>query len=214
MNPGGGQDPVKTKAYIRRSRPEPSSIPYGRPEEVSSTALRLVEQGHDQLKLKVGMGPAGLGWSSDEENIKALRDAVGHDVDLIADANSAFTFRQALKLGRILERYEALFFEEPVPPDNLEGYVRLTDTLDIPVCGGESHYSKYDFRDLISRHAVDIINPDVARIGGLTEAKKIAAIAEAYEVEITPPYRVIRGRLQSGNPAAMRIPPGTPVPSL
>jgi L-alanine-DL-glutamate epimerase-like enolase superfamily enzyme len=92
-----------------------------------------------------------------------------------------------LKLGRILERYEALFFEEPVPPDNLKGYVRLTDTLDVPVCGGESHYSKYDFRDLISRHAVDIINPDVARIGGLTEAKKIAAIAEAYEVEIAPP---------------------------
>ena len=175
----GGLERSRVKAYA-------SSIPYGKPEEVSDTALRLVEQGHDQLKLKVGMGPAGLGWGSDERNIKALREAVGYDVDIIVDANSAFTFRQALKLGRILERYEVLFFEEPVPPDNLEGYMRLTRALDIPICGGESHHSKYDFRDLISKHAVDIINPDLARIGGLTEAKKISAIAEAYEVEIAP----------------------------
>ncbi|MBS7646105.1 mandelate racemase/muconate lactonizing enzyme family protein [Candidatus Bathyarchaeota archaeon] len=175
----GGLERDRVKAYA-------SSIPYGKPEEVSSTALRLVEEGHDQLKLKVGMGPAGLGWRSDERNIKALREALGYDVDLIVDANSAFTYRQALRLGRTLERYEVLFFEEPVPPDNLEGYVRLTESLDVPICGGESHYLKYDFRDLISRHAVDMINPDLARIGGLTEARKIAAIAEAYEVEITP----------------------------
>ncbi|MEM2122527.1 MAG: mandelate racemase/muconate lactonizing enzyme family protein [Candidatus Bathyarchaeia archaeon] len=175
----GGLERDRVKAYA-------SSIPYGRPEEVSGVDLRLVEEGHDQLKLKVGMGPAGLGWRSDEWNIKALREAVGYDVDLIVDANSAFTYRQALRLGRILERYEVLFFEEPVPPDNLEGYIRLTDTLDVPICGGESHYLKYDFRDLISRHAVDVINPDLARIGGLTEAKKIMAMAEAYEVEVAP----------------------------
>ncbi len=175
----GGLERSSIKAYA-------SSITYGKPEEISAIGAKLVEQGHDQMKVKVGMSAEGLGRDSDKMNIKALREAVGYGVDLMVDANSAFTARQALNLGRTLEKYEYMFFEEPVPPDNIEGYVKLSRSLDIPICGGESHFSKYDFRDLISKGAVDVINPDLARIGGLTEAKKIAALAESYEIEIAP----------------------------
>jgi D-arabinonate dehydratase/D-galactarolactone cycloisomerase len=175
----GGNHADKVKAYA-------SSVYFGEPSQVVEEVRRLVEMGHDQVKLKVGMGQMGLGRNADIENIKAIRDAVGYDMDLMVDANSAFTAHSAIRFGRKLERYEVYWFEEPVPPDDIDGYAEVARALDIPIAGSESRFAKYDFRDLIVRRAVDIVEPDIARCGGITECKKIAAMAEAYDLCYTP----------------------------
>ncbi len=175
----GGAHEDRVKAYA-------SSIFFGKPEDVADEARRLAEQGHDQMKLKIGMSSAGLGRGADIANVKAIRDAVGYDVDLMVDANSAFSARTAIYMGRKLEHYEAYWFEEPVPPDDLDGYIQVSHALDIPVSGSESLFGRYNFRDLIVKHAVDIVQPDIGRCGGISECQKIAAMAEAYDISFTP----------------------------
>lgn len=169
----GGTHSDRIKAYA-------SSILHGAPDEMSRKAEELVELGHDQIKIKVGMGVR-----RDGENVKAVRDAVGYDVEIMCDANSAYNVATAIRAGRKFERYECLWFEEPVPPDNVPGYVRVAKALDIAVCGSESRFGRYDFRDLIAMEAVDIVQPDIARCGGFSECRKIVAMAAAYGVPVT-----------------------------
>ena len=103
----------------------------------------------------------------------------------MVDANSAFNSASAIVWGRKFEKYECAWFEEPVPADDLRGYAKTARALDIPVCGSESLFGRFNFRDLIESEAVDIIQPDIARVGGITEVRKIAAIASAFDVPIT-----------------------------
>ena len=175
----GGEHENQIKAYA-------SSIFFGKPEDVATEAQALVEQGHDQMKLKIGMSSVGLGRKADIASVKAIRDAVGYDVDLMVDANSAFSQHSAISMGRKLEHYEVYWFEEPVPPDDLDGYIQVSHALDVPICGSESLFARYNFRDLITKHAVDIIQPDIGRCGGISECQKIAAMAEAYDTPIAP----------------------------
>jgi L-alanine-DL-glutamate epimerase-like enolase superfamily enzyme len=86
----------------------------------------------------------------------------------------------------MVEPLNILWFEEPVPPQDLEGYARLSESLRIPVVGGESEFTRWGFRDLILRGKVPVIQPDIARCGGFTEARKIAAFASACGVTIAP----------------------------
>jgi len=170
----GGKFQDKLKAYA-------SSIVFGKPETMAKKAREWVDGGHDQIKVKVGMGV-----EQDGENLKAIREEIGNNVEIMVDANSAYNFSKALKLGRVLESLDISWFEEPVPPYDLEGYRQLKRKLDVPICGGESHYLRYDFRDLITSQALDIIQPDIARAGGITECVKIANLARTFNVQYTP----------------------------
>lgn len=170
----GGAHEDRVKAYA-------SSILFGSTTEVAEKARELVEKGHDQMKLKVGMEP-----ERDVENVQALRDAVGYGVDLMVDANSGYNAHTAIRVGRKFERYECYWLEEPVPPDDLGGYVEVSRALDMPVCGSESLFGRYDYRELIAKRAVDIVQPDIARSGGISECRKIAAMAEAFNKPYTP----------------------------
>jgi D-galactarolactone cycloisomerase len=170
----GGAFDTRVKTYA-------SSVLYGRPKEMASECLKLVEEGHDQIKVKVGMGEA-----KDAGNLKAIRDAVGYDVDIMVDANSAYSPYQAIRVGRKFERYECFWFEEPVPPDDIDGYVEVARSLDIPIAGGESHSLRYDFRDLISRNAIDVAMPDAGRAGGISECRKISVLASAFDKKYSP----------------------------
>ena len=123
---------------------------------------------------------------TDFENVKAIREAVGPDIGIMLDANSGFSMEEALRLGVLLEPLNILWFEEPVPPQDLEGYARLSESLRIPVVGGESEFTRWGFRDLILRGKVSMIQPDIARCGGFSEARKIAAFAGACGVTIAP----------------------------
>lgn len=158
-----------------------SSMLFGTPDEVSKEALQLVTEGHDQIKLKVGMDE-----DDDVRNVKAIREAIGFDVDLMVDANSAYSAARAIRVGREFEKYECFWFEEPVPPDDVNGYAEVAKALDIPIAAGESHFSRYDFRDLILQNAVDIVMPDIGRVGGVSEAKKISVLASTFGKGLSP----------------------------
>jgi L-alanine-DL-glutamate epimerase-like enolase superfamily enzyme len=170
----GGKFQDRLKAYA-------SSVVFGKPETMAKRAREWVDEGHDQIKVKVGMGV-----EKDSENLKAIRREIGNNVEIMVDANSAYNFSKALQLGRTLESLDISWFEEPVPPYDIEGYKQLKRKLDIPICGGESHYLRYDFRDLIVGEALDIVQPDIARAGGITECVKIANLARTFNVQYTP----------------------------
>lgn len=150
-------------------------------ETIVKEAVGYVTQGFTAIKMKVGRG--------EEEDIKrvaAIRDAIGYDIQLTVDANCAYNIATAIKMGRALEKYGVYWFEEPIPPDDIEGYVKLSNCLDIPIAAGETEFTRYGFRDLIAKRAVDIVQPDICRAGGFLECKKIAAMASAYNIPYAP----------------------------
>lgn len=156
------------------------------PENVASEARKLVEAGHDQIKIKIGISKMGAAKDADIEMIKAVRDEVGSDVDIMVDANSAYSLDEAIEMGRALEKYEVLWFEEPLPPHDWEDYVKLAKTLDIPVAGGESLFSRYTFRDFITKGGLDIVQPDLSRCGGITEFMKITNLCKTHGAKLAP----------------------------
>jgi len=170
----GGRFQKKLKAYA-------SSIVFGKPKIMAKRAREWIDEGHDQIKVKVGMGV-----ETDEENLKAIRNEVGYNVEIMVDANSAYNFSRALRLGKILETLQISWYEEPVPPYDLEGYKQLKKKIDVPICSGESHFTRYDFRDLITNECIDIIEPDVSRAGGITECVKIINLARTFNMYYTP----------------------------
>jgi D-galactarolactone cycloisomerase len=92
----------------------------------------------------------------------------------------------AIKLGRMLEEHDILWFEEPISPEDHDGYIEVTRALDMAVAGGENEFTRWGFRDAIVRKAMDIVQPDVCAAGGITECKKIAALASTHGVECVP----------------------------
>lgn len=144
-------------------------------------AIAYREQGFRAMKVKLGLGVA-----QDVERVKKVREVVGPDVLLMTDASRAYDVSRAVRLGHQLEEYDVGWFEEPISPEDLDGYAELCRALDVPIAGGEGEATKYAFRDIIAKRAFDLIQPSVARCGGFTEAKKIAAIAEAWGVRYQP----------------------------
>lgn len=120
------------------------------------------------------------------EKLKAVREAVGPEIELFVEVHGRLCPSDAIRVGNRMEEYRPFFFEEPVPPQNLDALKRVSDRINIPVSTGERLLTKYDFADLLPRHAVDLIQPDIMYAGGILETKKIAAMAEAYYVGIQP----------------------------
>jgi D-galactarolactone cycloisomerase len=170
----GGRHHEKLEAYA-------SSIMLMERKDMVKEAQDLVGQGYRKIKAKVG-----LGVDTDFGNIQAIRQAVGPEVGIMLDANSGYSTEEALRLGVMIEPLGILWLEEPVPPHDLEGYARLTNSLRMPVAGGESEFTRWGFRDLILRGKVSIVQPDIARCGGFTEGRKIAALASSHGVIVAP----------------------------
>jgi D-galactarolactone cycloisomerase len=154
----------------------------GNPEEyLAEEAAGYVAQGFGAVKLKVGFG-----IEEDMRGIKAVRDAIGKDVMLMVDANEAYDTVSAIRLARLMEPFDIAWFEEPVPPEDLDGYVKLRSTTSIPIAGGEAEFTRYGFREILTRRAVDIIQPDICAAGGFSESKKLADMAYAFGVRCNP----------------------------
>jgi D-arabinonate dehydratase len=134
--------------------------------------------------MKVGWPGAGL--KHDVERVRAVRDAIGPDVDLMVDVNNAWDATTAIRFGRMIERYEPFWLEEPTPADDYRGQAAICAALDIPVASGENEFTRWGFRDLIEQHAVDIVQADPRTCGGFTEWLKIAALASAYHLPMAP----------------------------
>ncbi len=116
----------------------------------------------------------------------ALRKAVGDDVEIMDDPHALFDPPTALQIARLLEPYRLLFFEEPTIPEDPEGYARVRQGTATPIAGSERLTSKYRFNDFFRAGALDVAQPDIVYIGGITEMKKVCALAETYQVVIAP----------------------------
>jgi D-galactarolactone cycloisomerase len=150
---------------------------------------RLVDEAHGHLasgfqlmKVKLGYGVA-----DDIEVIQAIAAAMqGRGVTLMVDTNHGYGRTEALRLGRVLDELDLRWYEEPVTPEDLDGYCELRAKLRTPIAGGENEHTLYGFRDLLGRHAVDIVQPDLGSCGGITAARHITALAQAHGIEVNP----------------------------
>jgi galactonate dehydratase len=118
--------------------------------------------------------------------VKAVRNAVGPKIDLMLDVSAELTTDGIVRLARKLEDQDIMFLEEPVDPSDIEALKKVSEHVHIPIAVGERLYTRYGFRRVLELHAADVIQPDIGNTGGIMEAKKIAAMAEVYNMRVQP----------------------------
>lgn len=157
---------------------------------LAAEARGYVDQGFTAMKQRIGYGPADgpVGMRKNLELIRTVRDAIGPDVELAADAYMGWTVPYAIRMIRMIEDagLGLAWLEEPVLPDQLAGYAEIARAVDTPISGGEHEFTRYGFREMIERGAVDIVQLDVNRVGGITEARKIWAMAAGASLPVLP----------------------------
>lgn len=169
------------------------------PEDYAEGASKVVQDGYNALKFDPLMVTHEGKWqwvrrSIDDprwarievERVRAVREAVGPDVDILIEMHGNLGVTDAILLGQQFEEFKPFFYEEPVDPMNVECMKKVADNVNIPVAGGERLYTRYGFREFIERQALNILQPDIGLTGGLTEAKKIASYADTYNLHIQP----------------------------
>ena len=120
------------------------------------------------------------------ENVRAVRQAVGPDIDVLVEMHRRLAPMHAVKIAKEIEEYSPFWFEEPILAENVSALASAKKEINIPVVTGEELYTKFEFRDVFEKQAADIINPDVCNVGGILELKEIAAMAEPYYVAVSP----------------------------
>ena len=159
-------------------------------DRLASQAQAFVCQGFTALKQRFGYGPRDglVGMRRNLELVRTVRDAVGPDIELMADAYMGWDVPYAIRMIRMIEDagINLQWVEEPVIPDDIDGYAQVRRAVQTPISGGEHEFTRYGFRELIRKEAVDILQPDVNRVGGITEARKIWAMAAAYNLSVIP----------------------------
>jgi len=139
-----------------------------------------MEQGYRAVKIKVGRGPI----EDDVRRIRLALDTVGKGKRVMVDANQVFNRNEALRRGRVYQEMGCFWYEEPLPPQDMEGFTLLAKELDMRIATGENLATKYAFVDLIERRGADVVQPDNRRAGGVTEWMEIAAIADGHGLEL------------------------------
>jgi D-galactarolactone cycloisomerase len=171
----GGRSRDQLAAYA-------TAVMYGKPvAERLGDAEEFLRRGFKAFKVVVGKDMGG-----DLAFIRELRDRCGREIQIALDANCALTLKRSLEFCRNLEKYEIMWLEEPLPPEFLEDYITLRNSASVPIAAGESEFTIFGFKDWIAKGALDIVQPDVGRAGGITQLKKIAALVEAFGVEFAP----------------------------
>ncbi len=151
-------------------------------DELVAIYSGYVEAGFKMVKMKVGMRDS----NKDIARVKLIRETIGSNVDLALDVNSGWSLNAALRMCNRLEPYNIYWLEEPLPPDEIDNHVKLARETSIPIAVGETHATKWEFKELMEREAIDIVQADIVRCGGVTEWVKIAAIADAYGLPMCP----------------------------
>ncbi len=144
-------------------------------------ASDFVDQGFRSMKIRVG----STRIEQDVERVKHVRETVGPNIEILADANQGLSVKQAIRLGHALEEFNIGWLEEPVGYQNLKGHAALRIALNTPIATGETEYTRYGMRGIIEADAVDILMPDLQRIGGLSEMRRTAALAATYDIPIS-----------------------------
>ena len=156
------------------------------PYEEAVRATGLVEKGYKGYKLHSAV-PGKMDDSADQtiKTVTEVRKAVGDDIDILVDVNGAYSIHHSIEIGKKLEDLGVFHFEEPRPHYDLEGLSKISDALTIPIASGEMIFSPYEYRDLIIRGKVDIIQPDIVKAPGFTGFLQIEKIANAFGIPIT-----------------------------
>jgi len=162
--------------------------PRNRIKDFAEDAARAAKAGFTAIK----WGPFNTPFPGKEdirnsiECVRAVREAVGDEVDLLIDCLRNLTPRGAITVAKELEKYDIFWLEEPIASDNLDGLARITAHVSTPTVTGEMLYTKWAFREALEKGAADIINPDIGAVGGITEIKEVSAMAQAYDVWVSP----------------------------
>ena len=156
-------------------------------EECVEKALEYVEDGYELLKIKIGYN-AGTNIRADIARVEKVRAAVGSRAGIIVDANGIYDASTAIRFAKAARELDICLFEEPVHADDIPGLQRVRDAGDIPVATGENEYTKYGFRDLILAQCADVLQFDITRAGGFTEATKISALVQAWNLRFAPHF--------------------------
>ncbi len=149
--------------------------------ELEAEAQSFLDQGFTAMKVRIGSDRI----ADDVERVRAVREVVGAEIELLVDANQKFTPKHAIRLGRALEEFELGWFEEPVLAYDLAGHARVRDALDVPVASGETEYTRFGMQAMLDAGAVDVLMPDLQRIGGYTEFRKASAIASGQNIPVS-----------------------------
>lgn len=158
------------------------------PRKVVEICQEYVDKGFRAMKWFFRHGP-GSGERGIEENVrlvKTIRDAIGYNVDLMLDCWMSWSVPYTIKMAKLIEKYEIAWLEEPLMPDNIEGYVNIHKRINIPIAAGEHEYTRWGAKQLLRRNAVDILQMDVSWAGGITEMRKICALASIEGVPVIP----------------------------
>ena len=142
-------------------------------------ANQIKEKNFKAMKMKVGLGP-----KDDLKLVSAVRQAIGDNFKLMVDANHAYNKNDALYVGRGLDEMDIYWFEEPVAPEDYDSYKELKEKLKTNIAGGEAEFTKYGWNQLIKNNCIDIAQPEVCGLGGITEYLKISALAQANFIPI------------------------------
>ena len=202
----GGRTKTRIPVYASRLYASPL-------DELAAEAAKYKVEGYKAMKLRFGWGPVdgAAGMQRNIELVRTVRDTVGNEIDVMADAYMGWTLDYAKRMLPLLEPFRLRWLEEPVIPDDVRGYAELKAYGRVPIAGGEHEFTSYGFRDMLETRAVDYIQFDTNRVGGISQARKVCALAESFSVPVVPHagqmhnYHVVMASLNS--PMAEFFPP-------
>lgn len=160
------------------------------PKPFVDLALEVVARGYTAVKVLITPPTESLNsiaaYRYAEKMMAAIREAVGEGVDIMVDCHGRHSVANAIEFCRVLAPYRPYFIEEPVPPENADALAEVRRASPVPIATGERRVTRFEFRELFEKQACQVIQPDLCHCGGLWEAKKIAAMAEAYYIGVAP----------------------------
>jgi L-alanine-DL-glutamate epimerase-like enolase superfamily enzyme len=177
----GGRTKPRIPVYASRLYSQPL-------DALAAEAKSYKDQGYSAMKLRFGWGPAdgAAGMQRNLDLVRTVRETIGDEIDLMTDAYMGWNLDYARRMVPRLEPFHIRWLEEPVIPDDIHGYAALKALRRVPIAGGEHEFTLVGFADMLRAEAVDYIQFDTNRVGGITQARKIAALAESYAVPVVP----------------------------
>ena len=169
----GGQQPT-CPAYA-------SALLWKEPAALAEEAARLIERGFRRVKMRLGYG-----GDIDRAAVRAVREAIGPRCDVMCDGSMRYSLEDAESLAKFLAENNVFWFEEPFEPEDIDSYVALRSRVSVPLAAGENEFGLQGFRELIRAGALDIVQPDTSRCGGITEAKRVADLAQPAGLRVAP----------------------------
>ena len=169
---------------IRDSMPAYASGGWASTELIGEQLKGYTDQGFKAVKMRVGVMDGSVENSVDR--VLAAREALGPDIKIMADAHGTFSVPEAKRFCQKAAQSDLYWLEEPISPDNKQGTAEVRASTSIAIAAGESEFTRFDMRDLIALSAVDVLQPDAAIVGGITETWRIAALATTFQLELAP----------------------------